>query len=308
MSRIHEALKRAQEERAAQGNRSTLPPLMDIPRFEDTLPPDAFRTSATQDVPAAILPPVADSAAPAPDPSLTDSILQGCVHADWHPDVESMLFFNPDERAAGTEEFRTLRSSLHQLREKMPLKKILVTSALPQEGKSFIAANLAQVLVRQPGRKALLMDTDLRAAHLHAYLGTAATPGISEFLLRENDEVSILQRGSAENLFFIPCGRPISSPAELIANGRLGVLLQRLEPLFDWIILDSPAAALVPDVRELLTYCDGVLMVVRSRATPVEAAKRARLEFGNKPLLGVVMNATGGPAVDPKVTRVVRKG
>jgi protein-tyrosine kinase len=297
LSRIHEALKRAQEERAAQGNRSTLPPLMELPPVENGIVPEALVPAATADTaPVAAQEAVVDLGAPAFSPALTDTILQACVQSEWHPDLHTMLFFNPDERAAGTEEFRTLRSSLHQLREKMPLKKILVTSALPQEGKSFVAANLAQVLVRQPGRKALLIDADLRAAHLHEALGASSAPGVSEYLLRENDEVSILQRSSMENLFFIPCGRPISSPAELIVNGRLEVLLQRLEPLFDWIIIDSPAA-LVPDVRALLTYCDGVLMVVRSKATPADAAKRARLEFGTKPLLGVVMNAVDGPVV-----------
>lgn len=308
MSRIHEALKRAQEERAAQGNRSTLPPLMELPRLESTVPPETVAPApAVEAAPAADSASAAEVGPLASIGALTDSIFQGCVQSEWHPDPETMLFFNPNERAPGTEEFRTLRSHLHQLREKMPLKKILVTSALPQEGKSFVAANLAQVLVRQPGRKALLIDTDLRAAHLHASLGTASAPGVSEYLLKENDECSILQRGPMENLFFIPCGRPISSPAQLIANGRLEVLLQRLESLFDWIILDSPAAALVPDARELLTFCDGVLMVVRSKATPVDAAKRARLEFGKKPLLGVVMNAVGGPAVKTKIVRAPRK-
>ena len=62
----------------------------------------------------------------------------------------------------GAEEFRTLRSRLYQIREKMPLKRLLVTSALPKEGKSFVAANLGQVLVRQHGRRALLIDADLR--------------------------------------------------------------------------------------------------------------------------------------------------
>lgn len=308
MSRIHEALKRAQEERAAQGNRSTLPPLMELPRLENTVPPETVAPApSVEAAPATDPAPAAEVGPRASIGALTESILQGCAQSEWHPDPGTMLFFNQNERAPGTEEFRTLRSHLHQLREKMPLKKILVTSALPQEGKSFVAANLAQVLVRQPGRKALLIDADLRAAHLHTSLGTASTPGVSEYLLRENDECQILQRGIMENLFFIPCGRPISSPAQLIANGRLEVLLQRLEPLFDWIIVDSPAAALVPDARELLTFCDGVLMVVRSKATPVDAAKHARQEFGKKPLLGVVMNAVGGPAVKARLMKPAKR-
>src|SRR4029077_11236757 len=120
---------------------------------------------------------------------------------------------NGEEEAYGTEEFRTLRSRLYQMRENQSLRKLLVTSALPKEGKSFVAANLAQVMVRQHGRRALLIDADLRGARLHEALGTASTPGLAEYLLGENDEFGVMQRGPMEGLFFIPCGRGVSSPA-----------------------------------------------------------------------------------------------
>jgi len=117
---------------------------------------------------------------------------------------------------------------------------VLVTSALPKEGKSFTAANLAQVLVRQHGRRVLLIDADLRGPRLHLMLGTTSSPGLSDYLKGEKDEFSIMQRGPLESLFFIPSGHEIENPAELVANGRLRFLLQRVEPLFDWIIIDSP--------------------------------------------------------------------
>jgi capsular exopolysaccharide synthesis family protein len=201
-----------------------------------------------------------------------------------------MLFFKPEEQGYGTEEFRTLRSRLYQMREKQALKKVLITSALPKEGKSFVAANLAQVMVRQHGRRALLIDADLRGARLHQLLGTSATPGLSEYLLGENDEFGIMQRGGMENLFFIPSGRSVSNPAELVANGRLKILLNRVEALFDWIIIDSPPAVPVSDASLLANYCDGVVMVVRSNATPVDMARKARQEFRDKQLVGVVLN------------------
>jgi capsular exopolysaccharide synthesis family protein len=201
-----------------------------------------------------------------------------------------MLFFNTEEQAYGTEEFRTLRSRLYQMREKQSLKKVLVTSPLPKEGKSFVAANLAQVMVRQHGRRALLIDADLRGARLHQALGTSARPGLAEYLLAENDEFGIMQRGAMENLFFIPSGRSVSNPAELVANGRLKILLNRVEALFDWIIIDSPPAVPVSDASLLANYCDGVLMVLRSNATPVDMARKARQEFRDKHLIGVVLN------------------
>jgi protein-tyrosine kinase len=93
-----------------------------------------------------------------------------------------------------------------------------------------------------------------------------------------------------ENLFFIPSGRTIGNPAELVANGRMKFLLNRVEPLFDWIIIDSPPAVPVSDAALLANYCDGVLMVVRSNATPYDAARKARQEFRDKHLVGVVLN------------------
>jgi capsular exopolysaccharide synthesis family protein len=235
-------------------------------------------------------------AAPLTLPSLAnplgpDELLARCRKLPWKPDP-TMLFFNGDDNARGTEEYRTLRSRLYHVREKMALKKILVTSALPKEGKSFTSANLAQVLVRQHGRRALLIDADLRGPRLHTMLGTAASPGLSDYLAGRADEFSIMQRGPMENLFFIPSGEQISDPAEMVANGRLKLLLERVEALFDWIIIDSPPAVPVSDAGILGKSCDGVLMVVRSSSTPFDMARRAREEFSDEALIGVVLNGT----------------
>jgi capsular exopolysaccharide synthesis family protein len=223
-------------------------------------------------------------------PFTLDTLLARCTQAEWKPDAKTMLFFSQEENALGAEQFRTLRSRLYQMREKTSLKRILVTSALPQEGKSFVSANLAQVLVRQHGRRVLLIDGDLRVARLHSALGTTSSPGLADYLLGESDEFSVMQRGSMDNLFFIPCGRTVAHPAELIANGRMKTLMQRVETLFDWIIVDSPPAVPVSDASQLANYCDGVLMVVRSNATPYDTAQRARLEFQGKTMVGVVLN------------------
>jgi protein-tyrosine kinase len=290
MSRIHEALKKAEQERAAtQGN--SLPsfattPVADPPVFAEpqpvTIPPAA----------------VAHAGMPAlASPFSIDTLLARCAQREWKPDLATMLFLNGDDSARGTEEFRTLRSRLYHLREKMPLKKILVTSALPKEGKSFTSSNLAQVVVRQHGRRALLIDADLRAPRLHTMLGTTSDPGLSDYLTGKVDEFSIMQRGPLENLFFIPSGTGAADPAELIGNGRLKLLLQRVEPLFDWIIIDSPPAIPVSDASVLAKVCDGVLMVVRSNSTPVDLARRARQEFPEEVLIGAVLNGTSEDAL-----------
>ncbi len=279
MSRIHEALKKAEDERAASQRANHI-----------DVEPDALPRSP---IPAATV--NFSMSTPTHEPAVTqDVLLARTIESKWAPEARTMLFFDGDEQAYGTEEFRTLRSRLYQIRERQPLKKLLVTSALPQEGKSFVSSNLAQVMVRQHGRKALLIDADLRASQLHRTLGTNATPGLAEYLLGENDEFAVLQRGPMANLFFIPAGRMVSNPAELLGNGRLKSLLNRLESLFDWIIVDAPPAVPISDAALLAKYCDGVLMVVRSNETPFDVARKARMEFKDTALVGIVLNGVDG--------------
>lgn len=305
MSRIHEALKKAEQERAASQGGAGQPnfgtPVAEPPGYEPRgLEPSHSAAQEATDIPSLAESggvPLTSAMPSFASPFSVDTMLARCPQMEWRPDQATMLFFNGNETARGTEEFRTLRSRLYTAREKMDLKKILVTSPLPKEGKSFTAANLAQVLVKQHGRRVLLVDADLRSPRLHTVLGTKASPGLSDYLLGTSDEFSIMQRGAMENLFFIPCGREISEPAELVSNGRLKLLLQRVEALFDWIIVDSPPAVPVSDASVLAKACDGVLLVVRSNATPVDLARRAREEFPEQTLVGVVLNGTHSGAI-----------
>jgi protein-tyrosine kinase len=284
MSRIHDALKKAEQERvaiqegAAQTS-SVTSQVSDAPVFAE--PTSSSRAASG----GGMMPAMSG-------PFSLETMLARCTHPEWKPDLGAMLFMNGDDNARGTEQFRTLRSRLYGMREKMTLKTLLVTSALPREGKSFTSANLAQVMVRQHGRRVLLIDADLRGPRLHLMLGTEPGPGLSDYLQGRNDEFSIIQRGPVENLFFVPSGTGIEDPAELVGNGRLKILLQRLGPLFDWIIVDSPPAIPVSDASVLAKACDGVLMVVRSNSTPSDAARKARQEFSDAALVGVVLNGT----------------
>ena len=281
MSRIHEALKKAEQERAnTQGgvpSSFTTAPVAEASGYEDIEIARVTPNLGMPDLGGAF--------------SL-ETLLARCSQPEWNPDAQTMLFMNGNDSAKGTEEYRTLRSRLYHIREKMPLKKLLVTSALPKEGKSFTSANLAQVMVRQHGRRALLIDADLRGPRLHQMLGAPKGPGLAEYLLGKADEASVIQRGPMEGLFFMASGESIEDPAEMVASSRLKVFLQRVEPVFDWIIIDSPPAIPVSDASVLAKACDGVLMVVRSNSTPSDVARKARMEFPDQMLVGVVLNGT----------------
>ncbi len=310
MSRIHDALKRAEQERATSMG-THVEPAFEQPAFEPAGPPqpaygppvygqpgsDADSDAAGADLNQAqseAMPNLQPSAVPLPAglgaASSYESLLARCPQNNWTPDPRTMLFFQEDDTRLGAEEFRTLRSRLYQIREKMALKRLMVTSALPKEGKSFVAANLAQVMVRQHGRRVLVIDADLRNPGMHRHLGAAQTPGLGDYLQGQCDELAALQRGPMENLFFMPAGRASTSAPELLSNGRFKLLLQRVDPFFDWIVIDTSPVIPVSDATLVAKYCDGILMVVRSNATPADMARRARQEFPDKLLLGVVLN------------------
>jgi protein-tyrosine kinase len=284
MSRIHDALKRAEQERATSMG-THVDPSFDQTEGQNDLRNDQQRESmpSLQSSGATMMPTMGGGLS-------YESLLARCPQSEWRPDTRTMLFFQENDSRVGAEEFRTLRSRLYQIREKMSLKRLMVTSALPKEGKSFVAANLAQVMVRQHGRRALVIDADLRNPGMHRHFGASQTPGLADYLLGECDEFAAIQRGPMENLFFLPAGRAIASAPELLSNGRLKLFLQRVEPLFDWIIIDTSPVVPVSDATLVANSCDGILMVVRSNVTPSDMARRAREEFPDKLLLGVVLN------------------
>jgi protein-tyrosine kinase len=291
MSRIHEALKKAQAERAAsaaiEGASSKANAIFDPTpehRSHDVIARPPF--------------PVTPITAEAPIEELEIERLRAhCQRLNWNAKSGENTFFNRQLGPHAAEQFRTLRSRLYQIRNDRPLRKIMVTSALAAEGKTFVSYNLAQAFVRQPDRRVLLIDADLRRSQMHLLLGAPSGPGLTDYLEGKADELSIIQNGRTqnsrtENLFFIPGGKPLANPSELLINGRLKTLLDRLSPVFDWIIVDSPPCLPVADANVLGQFCDGVLLVVLGASTPGPTAQRALQELQGRNVLGVVLNAT----------------
>src|SRR5277367_3477266 len=285
MSRIHEALKKAEQERAI--TQGSAPDVAAMPP-EPVVAPERWSGS--------VLEAHAEVAAPTdvrlPGDFLRfDDLREHCAHPTWHFDPNVNVFFNPSLSVHGAEQFRTLRSRLYQLRGSQSLRTLLVTSAIPGEGKTFVTSNLAQAIVRQPDRRVLIIDADLRCARLHLPLGAPTSPGLTDYLRGEADEMSVIQHGQDGSLCFIAGGNEVTDPSELLSNGRLKKLLDRVTPVFDWVILDSPPCVPVADASILAEICDGVLMIVRAGSTPSAVAEKARQELQGKNVVGVVLNA-----------------
>lgn len=167
------------------------------------------------------------------------------------------------------EEFRKLRISLSFLGIDSTHKKILVTSSISGEGKSFISANLA-ISLSLTGKKVVLVDMDLNNPTLNKILNVNREDGVTEFLEGEKDPEEIIKHVQEhENLFFISAGIELpENPSELLANGKVSELLNYLENIFDYVIVDTSPMVLVTDGYLLTNLCDATLYVIRHHYTP----------------------------------------
>jgi protein-tyrosine kinase len=288
MSRIHEALKRAAQERSTQLASGSEAGVAEVA--------GEIRRSVMEvsEIAAPVAAPVAPSRAVAvvhPDiPLRYEDLVARCAHPEWRLDPLNSVFQNAKAGHGVSERFRTLRSRLYQIAGTRTLKRLLVTSSVAGEGKTFVASNLAQSIVQQRDLRVLLVDADIRASRLHATLGAPSRPGLSDYLRGEANEFEIVQKGMEENLCLIPGGTQASNPSELLLSERMGHLLDLLTPMFDWVIIDSPPTMPVHDASILAGLTDGVLLVVQAGSTHAGIAEKTATEFQSKNLLGVVLN------------------
>ncbi|MGD0798986.1 MAG: CpsD/CapB family tyrosine-protein kinase [Acidobacteriaceae bacterium] len=310
MSKIYEALRQAELDRSNGSSNKSQPVMrgsssaqavLDSPKVRvtiaDTMDPERVVLPATEIA-------IADSFTDVPDAPAAD--LTNGRETTWSPSLHQLPAL--DERGAPVEQFRSLRSRMHEFRDLNKLKSILVSSGLPQEGKSFIAANLAISFACHKAARVLLIDGDMRRASLHKLLGTKIGPGLTEYLAGRATMDEIMQRPKPSepghplaqgllSLTFIPGGNEHDKAADLSGNHRFDRLIEDAAPWFDWIVVDSSPVNLVSDGVNLARACDGVLMVAREGITKYEAAQRALAELKAAKILGFVLNAVHNPTV-----------
>ncbi len=167
------------------------------------------------------------------------------------------------------EQFRKLRTSLNYLgKDETAARKILITSTMAGEGKSFVATNLA-ISLGLTGKKVVLLELDLTNPSLCTKLQIASTTGISDYLSNRADPEDIIRPvPEHENLFIIPSGPLPRNPSELIMNKRIEVLLAYLDDIFDYIVIDTAPAGALTDAYILSKHCDVTLYMIRQKYTP----------------------------------------
>lgn len=205
--------------------------------------------------------------------------------------AERLVFFTEPESLAA-EKFRFLGVRLRQLRHVRPIKKVLVTSTIAEEGKSMVSANLAGVLARRERHKVLLLEGDLRRPLLARQFGIGKRDGIAEWLRNGKELPTNVYHLKLADFWLMPAGQPPSNPMELLQSGRLSNLMAQVEPLFDWIIIDSPPLLPLADATVWQRLSDGVLLVVREGTTEKDPLQRGLEILKKTDLIGVVLNAS----------------
>ncbi len=190
------------------------------------------------------------------------------------------------------EAFRRLRTAIRLSTLDNPVRTVLITSALPAEGKTFLAYHLA-ASVAQTGCKVVLVDANLHAPALHRYDGLHPSPGLAEWLLGQAQLHDVIRPTALDKLWVLPAGNASSTAYDLLDSSRIPDLLTQLSQEWELIVLDTPASDRFVDAQMLAPHCDAVLLVVQPGVTPRDIALSTVETFRSVPncrLLGIVAN------------------
>ncbi len=174
------------------------------------------------------------------------------------------------------------------------VRTVLVTSSVPNEGKSFVAMNLWKSMA-SVGKRALLVDCDLRLSQMRNDFGITTTDnflGIAHLLSGQADIPDCVYKTNIPNGYMLPVTNLVNDPTVLLENERFAEMIESLEQTFDFVLIDCPPLGSVSDALTVSKYCDGSILVVRSGETPKRLVNSSvqSLRRASSPLLGIVLN------------------
>jgi capsular exopolysaccharide synthesis family protein len=255
MGRIHDALRRAEEERQRLGATAPRPLFQGADVEEGRELPKAKRSRTEE----------------------TRSARRSRVMMS---DLESGV----------TEEYRTLRARIQSIRRSRKVRSLIVTSARPGEGKTTTATNLALSFGLSRESKTCLVDADLRTPSVQRALRELPEAGLAEVLGSHAKLESALAHVPDTGLWVLPVRAQPANPSELLASTKMADLMMELVNRFDTVIVDSPPVLGLPDATELVDLCDAVLLVVAAELTPRAEVTAALERIAPDKVIGVVLN------------------
>jgi capsular exopolysaccharide synthesis family protein len=191
-----------------------------------------------------------------------------------------------------TEAFHLLGVRLRSFQREHEIKNLLITSSVPQEGKSVVAANLACTLGSGARQKVLLIGGDIRRPSLSQLFGIAQVPGLCDYLQGKRSLCGCLHHLVDAGIWILPTGDNPGDSLELIQSPQLPELMATLKSWFDWIVIDSPPALPMADTSVWSRLADGILLVARRGTTRKRALQRSLEALDSTKLLGALMNAS----------------
>jgi capsular exopolysaccharide synthesis family protein len=237
------------------------------------------------------------SAAQAPEPASTESHPEAQfpdarsfdTHVDRHGSYTADRLVIGTATPQSIEQYRRISAVLHLTQMERGTKIVMVASALPGEGKTLTASNVALTLSESYHRSVLLVDADLRRPTIHQVFGIPNVSGLNDGLRpREERKLSIIQQ--SPYLSILTAGRPDPDPMSGLSSERMRQMLMEASARFDWVLLDTPPIGLLPDAHLLSSMVDGIVLVVRAGMTPYGPIRRAIDALGRDRILGVVLN------------------
>ena len=210
--------------------------------------------------------------------------------SDMRMDASLVTYHSPQSVEA--ELFKVLRANLLFPSEGVPARSILVTSAMPGDGKTFVSANLAISIAQSVEEHVLLVDCDIRRPSLHALFGFGRVKGLSDYLTGTEPVEKFLLKTPLSKLTLLPGGRPPNNPAELLSSKKMLALLDEIAQRYDdrYVIIDSPPPSMAAEVTAIAKHIQGVVFVIRSGKTPRQAVAETLEKIGKEKIVGLVLN------------------
>lgn len=263
MSRVYEALRQSELERGATG------PLLDPDTFLSPLPP-----------------------ATAPPPGSGAVVWDELASFQPVLSAEARLVALTEDNSLGAEKFRLLGARLRHIGEQKQIRKVVITSAVPDEGKTLVSINLAISLSKYTTQRVLLLEGDHRKPTLAIRWGMPDFPGLDAWFSGNESIGRFIYRVKGLQLAFLAAGAPSDNPLAILQSPRFMELYRQLSNCFDWVLIDAPPLLPMSDVNFWSRHSDGLLLVLREGKTPKKILQKGLETLDNPRLIGVVFNDT----------------
>jgi capsular exopolysaccharide synthesis family protein len=209
------------------------------------------------------------------------------IHAD--PELAGKLVGTPGVPFGCVEQYRKLAATLHHVQAERGIKVLMISSAVASEGKTLTSTNIALTLSESYGKRVLIIDADLRRPTLHQVFNLPNLTGLSDALRSEKDRTLPLTQ-VATRLSALTAGRPEADPMSGLTSPRMRRIVQEAAAAFDWVIIDTPPAGLLPDAKLITQLAEAAILVIRAGRAPVQLVMQAVESLGRDRIVGVVLN------------------